>query len=136
MARALAPNLPSASFFEFVLQLSPTLLIIEIAGFGKYNALRAAEGERTFRNQQYVVRSFHDRARSQYRITGPEDARHRTRPMLDTVHHRGVHLLRPGGGEDAAPAGIEQRVVLERCNRLCHRIERIAAHHKNFTSGR
>jgi hypothetical protein len=44
--------------------------------------------------------------------------------------------LRPGGGEDAASAGIEQRVVLERCNRLRHRIERIAARDKNFASGR
>jgi hypothetical protein len=95
-----------------------------------------AKSERTLSDQQYLVRSLHDRTRGQYRIARPEDARDRTRPMVATVHHRGVHLLRPDIGKDAASAGIEQWIVLERHDRFSDRIESAATRRKNFTAGR
>jgi hypothetical protein len=125
----------AAAPFQLVLQFPPALFTVKIAGLGKDNALLPAKGQRTLSHQQHVARSFHNRARGQYRIARAEDARHPTRPMIGAVHHRGVHLLRSGGGEDTASPGIEQRVVLERHNRFCRGIERAAACGKNVATG-
>jgi hypothetical protein len=131
-SRATTPN---AASLEFVLQFAPAPFTVKIASFRKNDALLPAKGERTLSDQQYFFRSFHDRTRGQYRIARPEDARDRTRPMVATVHQRGVHLLRPGGCKDAASAGIEQRVVLEHHDRFSDRVESAAARGKNFTTG-
>ena len=54
--------------------------------------------------------------------------------MVASVHHRSVHLLGSRNREDAASAGVEQRVVLECGNRLRHGIERIAAGGENVAA--
>src|SRR5215469_11332793 len=47
--------------------------------------------------------------------------------MRGSLHHARIHFLGPGGAEDAAAAGIEQRIVFERDNGSGDGIERIAA---------
>ena len=78
---------------------------------------------------------LHDRARRQDRVSRPEDAGDGAGPAVAPIHHRGVHLLRAGGGEDGAAPGIEQRVVLERDDRRGHRIERGAAAGEHIAAG-
>ena len=79
---------------------------------------------------------FHHRTCRQHRVARPENAGHGTRPVVPPVHHRGVHLLRSGGGEDAAPSGIEQGVVFECHDSLGYRVERIPARSEDITAGR
>ena len=66
---------------------------------------------------------------------GPKIAGDRAGPAVAPVHHRGVHLLRAGGGEHRAASGIEQRVVLQRDDRCRHRVERAAAGGKDRAAG-
>src|SRR5713101_1985000 len=108
----------SAALTEDRLQFPPALIAAEIGGLGKGHTLLAAKGKGALADHQYMLRVVHHRPSRQYRVARPEDAGHRTRPAIASVHHRGIHLLRTGGGEDAAPPRIEQRVVFERYDRL------------------
>ena len=81
-------------------------------------------------------RPLHHRARGEDRVFRAEDAGDRAGAAVAPVHDRGVHLLRAGGGEDGASAGVEQRVVLERDDGGGHRIERAAAVGENIGGAR
>src|SRR5262249_5846870 len=107
------PSTPNTASFELVLQFSPAPFTEKIARCCRRDALFPATGKRRLPDQQYWARSLHDRARGQYRIARSEDASNRTRTVIVAVHHRGVHLLYPGSGKNAASSGIEQRIVLE-----------------------
>jgi hypothetical protein len=83
-----------------------------------------------------MARLFHHRTRRQYGIARPKNTSHCPGPVIAPIHDRSVHLLGSCGGEDGAPAGIEQRVVLERDDCLGYRIERGAASGENVATGR
>ena len=87
-------------------------------------------------DQQHVARPLHHGTRRQNRVARPEDARHRARPAIRSIHDASIHLLRPGAGEDAAPAGIEQRVVLERRDRYGYRVEGAGTRGENLAARR
>ena len=58
----------------------------------------------------------------------------RPRPTIPPVHHRGVHFLRLKDSEYAAPAGIEQGIVLEGRHGPSHRVERAPAHNEDIAA--
>ncbi len=78
---------------------------------------------------------LHDRTCCQHRVFRPENPGDGARAAVASVHDRGIHLLRPGGGEDGAAPGVEQRVVLERDDRGGDGVERAAAGGEDGAAG-
>ena len=95
----------------------------------------ATESQRAFADQQDVRRVLQTARAARIGFFGPQIAGDRAGPAVAPVHHRGVHLLRAGGGEHRAASGIEQRIVLERDHRFRDRIERAAAVGENRAAG-
>ena len=124
----------TSALLERLQQFPQALFGRKIARLGKGHALLPAESERAFADQQYMGRTFHHDARHQYRVARSENAGHGTRPVVPPVHHRGVHLLRSRGGEDATPTGIEQGIVLEGRHGPSHRVERAPAHNEDIAA--
>ena len=83
-----------------------------------------------------MARPLHHGARGPNRIARSEDARHRARAAFRAIHDAGIHFLRPGAGEYAAAAGIEQRVVFQRRDGLGHGVDGAAARGKNVAARR
>jgi len=68
-------------------------------------------------------RLLHHSASSLNGVARPADAGHRARPAICSIHDAGIHFLRSSAREHAAATGIEERVVLKRCDGSCHRVE-------------
>ena len=69
-------------------------------------------------------------------VARPKDAGYPAGPAIPPVHNRSIHLLRVGGSEDTAPAGIEQGIVLERHDSHGYRLEGAAASRQDIATGR
>jgi len=122
--------------FERALQFPPARSAVEIAGLAERDTVLAAKGERPLADQQHVARPLHHGTRRPNRVAWSKDARHRARPAFHAVHDAGVHLLRSGTGVHAAAAGIEQRVVFERCDGFSDSVQGAAVRGKNVTARR
>jgi len=81
-----------------------------------------------------VRRALHHCPRRDDGVARSEDRGDRPGAALAAGHHRRIHLLRTRASENSAPAGIEQRVVLQRDDRRGHRVERTAAAGQNIAS--
>ena len=103
-----------AAFGAGTLELGPALGGVEVAGLDCFEALLGGKRLSAGPDQHDVAGAGHDGVGGTDGVAYAGDARHGTGRSRGAAHDRGVELVAAIRGEDGAPAGVEERAILER----------------------